>query len=581
MPEKNKKIALILVFGAIILFFSFFYWSTFIKVSAQTPSYEFFGWAWSENYGWFSLSSKNCKIPGCTPNGVDYKVKLDSNNKITGYAWSSNIGWVCFGSDCDIDPPSGLKEASFSSTTGEIIGWAKVLSLGDKGWIKLGSESSVANVVSPTSPAPQCFDCAKKCVATTTIQIVEGEITQDVVECTEWSETDFESCKTCYTVTRFDNANIPAGTPDGLAVWGGNGAFCSTCSNCSSTISRSGTGSRIACSACNSCKRYGSNMESGIIHGWGWNGNGTTTDGAVGWLNFPYSYTAGIVFPWLETQYGSLYSTKKVTQKAAVTGNNATYCILAESINSNIKSLSCESPSINNINISYPGETKQVYRNALGKIDVKGLLTTTTTASINKYGNKVEIFKNDSLILPWNNKVYYVKGLIVGSNLTILNGTGDIKGNGTIIVDGDLVINANIRYQNSAVTDIKNLASVAWIVLGDVIVGPNVTTTAGAFIVLGRGGACQYENETSCSSNAIDYPKYKNNGYGIFFSGSSSNSLTVLGMIAAKSFDFRRSYADLTQGAERIIYDGRLIANPPPGLKGFAEGLPIIRDFSY
>ena len=75
------------------------------------------------------------------------------------------------------------------------------------------------------------------------------------------------------------------------------------------------------------------------------------------------------------------------------------------------------------------------------------------------------------------------------------------------------------------------------------------------------------------------YPKFSRTGHGIFFSGSSESPLTVVGLVIARAFGWERSYSNIKQGSERIIYDGRLIANPPPGLKGFAEGLPVIRDF--
>ena len=50
----------------------------------------------------------------------------------------------------------------------------------------------------------------------------------------------------------------------------------------------------------------------------------------------------------------------------------------------------------------------------------------------------------------------------------------------------------------------------------------------------------------------------------------------------AKIFKFDRTFTDLQGvplpgGSEIIIYDGRLLANTPPGLGDFAKALPIWR----
>jgi len=45
----------------------------------------------------------------------------------------------------------------------------------------------------------------------------------------------------------------------------------------------------------------------------------------------------------------------------------------------------------------------------------------------------------------------------------------------------------------------------------------------------------------------------------------------------ARRFNFERQYLDQLEGSELIIYDGRLLANTPPGLGDFAQALPIWR----
>ena len=114
----------------------------------------------------------------------------------------------------------------------------------------------------------------------------------------------------------------------------------------------------------------------------------------------------------------------------------------------------------------------------------------------------------------------------------------------------------------------------------DVFVDPGVSTSVGAFFVLGNGSSC-------IQTVPPPYPRYVQNGCGVFFSVNPaagnmvdpSKNLNVLGLIMAKEFDFRRVYATALAGSEVITYDGRLGVNPPPGFQSFVEGLPVISDY--
>jgi hypothetical protein len=241
---------------------------------------------------------------------------------------------------------------------------------------------------------------------------------------------------------------------------------------------------------------------------------------------------------------------------------------------------------ITDVNINFPNlEAEQVYRNALGKLDVAGLVTKYRESGgrqYNKFGNEIvriaglgEIAQGGGSIYL-DNKVYVTSGdLLVSQEYSFNNGAK--YGNGTIVVSGDLIINSNINYNGGLTTDLKQLASAAWIVKGDVKIGGNVQKSAGAFIILGK-------DNTACAKEGgaeADYPRYEANHCGVLFSGSSNKALTIYGLAIARAFDFRRSFAKAQQGAERVIYDGRLVANPPAGLSGFTEKLPVIRDFAY
>lgn len=538
-------------------------------------SFEIAGWIWSDNYGWISLSSDNPLKDDSLAGPVEYGLKLDSpGNEITGWAWSENVGWVCFGSTCNQSncssniPPLGDElKAEIDPNNKSITGWAMVVSMCDQGWIKLGLGDSVSPQV-----GVDCYDCKD-------IEVPTGENDSEgnPIMAEEYR------CQTCFTTTKVDNKKIPDDYTGETAV-GGSGNICFGCSDSSGDCRSvkypdSDDLYRTECDTCAQCYQYGTaqaSEEEGMV-GWAWNGNGGaySKDGA-GWVNF--SGRAGIVYPWLETIYGSIYTSGKIRQKSFFDYYNATYCLLAQDV-FKFKSKECQS-NYNQFSLSFPDEVGQ---SDLGLLDVVGLSTIVKTAGetkYNKYGNIIvsssEIFTQESIIL--GNKVYFVDGdLTIDSNFKIDNGDSDEKGNGIVIVNGNLNINSSFDYGNfDSDLSLEQIASVAWVVKGDVIIGENVEKIVGAFLVLGNNDDCRYEGGASC--NGADYPKYEKNGYGVFFSGKYNKPLTVLGLIVAKAFDFRRTYTSLLQGSERVIYDGRLLVNPPPGLKGFLENLPVIRD---
>jgi len=121
------------------------------------------GFAWSENIGWISFNSSDCDtdgdgvfndgVAGCpdaSVNFYDYGVNIDySTWNFSGYAWSSNVGWISF-SESEATPDSYSFNVNCNDTCDStnnctacynyndnfVYGWAKILSLGDDGWIK-------------------------------------------------------------------------------------------------------------------------------------------------------------------------------------------------------------------------------------------------------------------------------------------------------------------------------------------------------------------------------------------------------------------------------------------------------------
>ena len=104
--------------------------------AAVCRQHDVYDWAWSENIGWVSFS---CENTGATNDyGVDIDV-VGNTGTFKGYAWSENIGWLSFEAiDVNVaacpDAPASC-QATVDMTTGEVSGWARVLSTG--GWIHL------------------------------------------------------------------------------------------------------------------------------------------------------------------------------------------------------------------------------------------------------------------------------------------------------------------------------------------------------------------------------------------------------------------------------------------------------------
>lgn len=559
-------IAIAIVFSALFFHFQ----STQAQVGVN--EYELGGWAWSSVYGWISLNAENT---GNTQSS--YSVKIDSQNVISGYGWSQNAGWICFGATCqsgNLRAPDGSVPAA-SLQNQKIVGWAKILSLGSDGWIHFHRGGSVTTQYESQA----CYNCQPSCETWTRSCDGEGNC-QNVPPCVRFSTTYFDSCKTCFSTTYFDGQVQPTGY-SGEAAVGGSGYACSVCGNSTDKRCQKRTNalgdSRITCpaSSCGSCERYGADYDesSSALIGWAWGGAADNAGGA-GWVHFPAGLSY-IAFPWLETKFGSIYTPEDVRQKAAAGGVNATYCIFAQSLE-RVNTGNCEQ-TISDIDLNAIGNT--TYRNALGRIDLAGLTTVANTSggvNYNRFGNKiVNLSANMSGSYQLENQVYVTAGdLTINGNVIFNDGVS--HGNGLIVVNGNLNISKEITYGASSGADLKKLASVAWVVKGDVIVNSVIKNVAGAFIILGNGSACQIK-----SGSDLNYPQYDANKCGVFFSGISAESLTVRGLLVAKAFDFGRTYAAVSRGAEQIVYDGRLSANPPPGLKDFVSDLPVIRDFSY
>ncbi|MEK6527989.1 MAG: hypothetical protein AABZ36_03795, partial [Nitrospirota bacterium] len=240
---------------------------------------------------------------------------------------------------------------------------------------------------------------------------------------------------------------------------------------------------------------------------------------------------------------------------------NATYLILTNGSVSGFFVTESATTIIEDLGGVPADNSSQVFRGDLGSIYVNELID---QADYTQSGSCVDSFIS-GYTNPLGGNIFYCNGdMTISNNLTFYNGTGSDIGSGTIVVDGDLYLNDNLNYFNSTIDQhINNLASVAWIVTGRVILDPAVTDLVGAFIVLGDA---DFTDNGFYDDTVFD-----------FDTGSSTLPLTLHGLVMARSFNFQRTSVGTTtdpEPGEDIRYDGRVFANPPPGLEDFASLLP-------
>ena len=117
----------------------------------------------------------------------------------------------------------------------------------------------------------------------------------------------------------------------------------------------------------------------------------------------------------------------------------------------------------------------------------------------------------------------------------------------------------NSFYQSGAVKILKNLASVGWIVLkkengdgGNIYIDPAVENLVGNFFAEGK-----IHTGTSGDSG-------------------TEKVLRIDGLMVASGFSFERQFTDweTKEPSERVVYDGRVIANTPPGFSDITKALP-------
>jgi len=502
---------------------------------------KLFGWGWGDTFGWLSLNSDNCNylecdIPAsvCQDAGNYYvQVEADTNqadDNLKGWAWSDNIGFVCFGASCD---STQICQFSGGSCNAADYGLAAPAN----GWRAL---------VESKNENPEVFAGWGKVVNL-------GDQGWLSLNC--------------------DNSDATGGP------------YCNTAEHLMAVIEKD-----------LGCRDTGQLKKVPMLSGFAWNDQ---IDGVgLGWVSFDPEISP--LEPWLQTKYSDIYSRLGVRSKTGeAPGYNATYLILAKGAIVDFISARGDAwldPNYGPIDFPTP-QTR--YSNVLGSLDVDGILCSFIDGQcVNAYSQKVLAIDSMSDLpaqvgLPLNKylsgNIYYADDSLTIDEpgaIQFTNQTGFGNGAGTIIVNGDLTVNSNIIYDNTdRLTKFRNLASAAWVVKGDLKIGPDVTDLAGNFIVLGDSAIEKCPPDTgderqelaSCGQFYSCYPNSP--------ASCASYPLRVSGLVMAKKFYFDRTFVDkyaaVKEGSEIVIYDGRLLANIPPGLADFAEALPIWRSGTF
>lgn len=271
---------------------------------------------------------------------------------------------------------------------------------------------------------------------------------------------------------------------------------------------------------------------------------------------------------WLQTSQGTIYarSIRGITPPAeAISQGNytATYCILTSGapVPSGFASPSCSLPSLS---LDRPRLIEEFKLRQYP--DSVALLTDTLRARLNikgmkdgRYGPVATISEStlsiEDIATPGATAVYLHRGplTITGGDSASLQNSSSVNNHAARVVlveGGSLTIASNVRYQEvPRGLATGNLASIAFVVIGgDIVIDGSVTSLAGTFFTTGT-----------------------------LATGNSASALDVAGLLVARQFKLDRTYRDQNRGAERIVYDGRAVLNPPPGLADFVKTLPRFR----
>lgn len=231
---------------------------------------------------------------------------------------------------------------------------------------------------------------------------------------------------------------------------------------------------------------------------------GNTASG-IGWIEFiPAGALLGI--PYVQTSFGDVFAGDNIELAPPPAGTNqytATYLIQANgdiqgitgnytSSQSGLPTSSLDEPGLNPL---LPGSEQPFGPNVLSRLDIDSLITADPVTSKDRFGYIVNTYAggdlSDGSLLGMapvlNNQVYHVTGDATIDHPMVIT-KGDIgtntSGNGVIIIDGDLEINAPVTYDSTALGDITEMPSLAVIVRGNIYINSLVGEFAGVVVAI-------------------------------------------------------------------------------------------------
>lgn len=272
---------------------------------------------------------------------------------------------------------------------------------------------------------------------------------------------------------------------------------------------------------------------------------------------------AAVCAAWLQVSTGNIYSQLGITgtKPSAATGlTNTKWCLRSDQTIEWTSAESCRQEGVGQIALPSQGTN---YRNKLGFLDLDGMRIDGRYAPVWNVANASGIPDN------LNGAIYRYTGggEFILTAKTFQNGSGvNGDGSGLLLIEGaDLRIDGNIEYAAGAVQDrLKNLASFGVVVVKD---------------SFGAGGNIMIDSDVTQISGVYF-------AEGDIWTGSSGvppdNYLEMVGIFIANQFHLERdNNTDPTRPAERILFDGRAVVNPPPGLSDISKSLPRSTEVSF
>lgn len=332
--------------------------------------------------------------------------------------------------------------------------------------------------------------------------------------------------------------------------------------------------------------------------GWGYNAYGGNPiigqPQGFAWFNFSPRISTSTK-PYFSVEKGNIYAKGSIFTRyqPPVSKYNASYLIESGGSIVNFVSELSKTASSQSSSQNYQGELPNrplidflgsvatgKYQNALGKLDYKGLITVARQNGLvnyNKYNSIIEELSanfDSPFASALQNKVYLIKQDVTIANNDLVVRAGSVSnqsGAGLIIVEGDLRISHNIRYEalGTSVQNLRQIPSLVWVVKGDVLIDAGVQEVAGTFIVLGK------DTIPDCSGSVPSCGQFKSVS-GLDAVSQNAYSLKIYGNVLAKKFVLARTKVNVATGdsAEQFINDGRLQSNPPFGLTDLSRVIP-------